>query len=212
MGIGDKRITDGQANICWVKPRDKHDLIVVQEKLDGSCVCVARLNGQLLAITRAGYEASTSKYIQHHYFKSWVEDNAKRFEFLKEGERVIGEWLAQAHATKYELKHVPFVVFDLARGKRVSRSEFKERITDLPTPHEFSCGGPFSREEMNAVLAGPSFHGGEKIEGVMYRVYRKDEIDYLAKCVRDDHNPGSYLPEISGCTEEVWNWKPGNKP
>lgn len=41
----------------FVQTRDRHDLVIVQEKLDGSNVGIARLNGEILALTRAGYLA-----------------------------------------------------------------------------------------------------------------------------------------------------------
>jgi hypothetical protein len=58
---------------------------------------------------------------------------------------------------------------------------------------------------MYDILRGPSAHGGEKMEGLIYRVYNKDFLDFMAKYVRDDYQPGLYLPEISGCEKEVFN-------
>ena len=47
-------------------------------------------------------------------FGNWVYENEERFRnVLNEGEQISGEWLAQAHGTRYELKHEPFVVFDI---------------------------------------------------------------------------------------------------
>lgn len=207
MGIGDKRITEGQARICWEKARDKHDTIVVQEKTDGSCVSVAKKDGQLLVLTRAGYEADTSKYKQHHIFKRWVEKNRSRFnDFLKDGERIVGEWLIQAHGTKYNLQHEPFVAFDLMREGRVDWSEFKDRVSKVfVTPRLIHEGGPFSKVNMLEAMT-VSGHGADECEGVVYKVFRKDKFDYAAKYVRGDYQAGKYLPEISGCPSEVWNW------
>lgn len=66
MGPGDHACHEGQARICTLEARDRHDSIVVQEKLDGSNVAMARLDGQIVALMRAGYRAETSPYAHHH--------------------------------------------------------------------------------------------------------------------------------------------------
>lgn len=43
LGVGDYHCHEGQARICCEKARDKHDRIIVTEKLDGSNVCVANI-------------------------------------------------------------------------------------------------------------------------------------------------------------------------
>jgi ATP-dependent RNA circularization protein (DNA/RNA ligase family) len=94
MGPADHHCHEGQARICTEKPRDKHDFIVVQEKLDGSCVSVAHVNGEIVALGRAGYLAATSPYEQHRMFAQWVFENGVRFaDMLCDGERAVGEWL-----------------------------------------------------------------------------------------------------------------------
>lgn len=67
LGPGDYCINEGQARIATEKARDKHDLIIVQEKLDGSNVAVAKVNGEIIALTRSGYTALSSPYQQHHF-------------------------------------------------------------------------------------------------------------------------------------------------
>ncbi len=42
MGPGDHKCEAGQARIATLKARDRHDHIIVQEKLDGTNVGVAR--------------------------------------------------------------------------------------------------------------------------------------------------------------------------
>ena len=116
-GPADKGLTEHQARILTEKGRDRHDTIIVQEKLDGSCVGVAKLDGRLIALIRAGFPAAGSNYKQHHVFADWVDKHSARFEaLLSEGERVCGEWLMEAHGTIYQLPHEPFVAFDILRG------------------------------------------------------------------------------------------------
>src|SRR6187551_2383478 len=73
VGPGDYHISEGQARIATEKTRDKHDIVIVQEKLDGSNVSVAKINGEIIPLTRARYTASSSPYEQHHMFDRWVK-------------------------------------------------------------------------------------------------------------------------------------------
>lgn len=92
LGPGDHKITEGQTRILTEKTRDKHDLIIVQEKLDGSNVGIGKLEGVIIPLTRAGYRAETSPYLQHHLFASWIHQSHTRFnDFLEDGERLCGE-------------------------------------------------------------------------------------------------------------------------
>lgn len=222
MGPGDHKCTEGQARIATEKKRDKHDHIICQEKVDGSNVGVAKVNGEILAIGRAGYLANTSPFIQHHLFHAWVESQKTRFaELLDEGERLCGEWLAQAHGTRYKLQHEPFVAFDLmVETRRAVYYDFIGRVQEFnfTTPHVLYKGDPFSIE--NALESIKiSGHGAiDPIEGAVWRVHRnrlknkhtKERIwvvDFLVKYVRPDKVDGLYLPEISGM-DPVWNWYP----
>ncbi len=46
--------------------------------------------------------------------------------------------------------------------------------------------------------------GGENVEGYIWRVEHKGKVDFLAKWVRPDYEPGKYLFDVT----EVWNWLP----
>lgn len=208
VGPMDYHISEGQAKIATEKARDKHDTIIVQEKLDGSNVAVAKVNGKILAITRAGYLATSSKYIQHHLFDVWVNQNRERLStVLKEGERLCGEWLAQAHGTIYELKHEPFVAFDLIVGKE--RAIFEELINrthnyGITLPH-FLGYGPMSISEAVARLSANPHNAIDTIEGAVWRIERKGKVDFLTKFVRLDKQDGKYLPENNGNGIPIYN-------
>lgn len=210
MGPADKTCHEGQARIATEKARNKHDVVIIQEKLDGSNVCVARVNGSLVALGRAGYLASTSEYAMHQKFAEWVNRNISRFEFLEEGERLCGEWLIQAHGTRYDLPHEPFVAFDILRNphKRVSYDEFRSRVKDFVQPRLISHGAPHSIDFVIAALE-PSGHGAiDPVEGAVWRVEHRGAVDFLVKYVRPDKTDGKYLPGINGNTEPVWNTWP----
>lgn len=208
-GPADKGLSEQQAQICTHKARDRHDEIIVQEKLDGSNTSVAKINGEIVALGRAGYRASTSPFQQHHFFHDWVQANRSRFDaLLKEGERCVGEWLAQAHGTRYNLTHEPYVIFDIMRG--VERSLWLEtcsRCVGFVTPRVLHVGGPVSIDTVLKVLE-PSGHGAvDAVEGAVWRVERKGAVDFLGKYVRPEKADGTLLPEINGGVT-TWNWQP----
>jgi hypothetical protein len=223
IGPGDHKCDAGQARIATEKPRDRHDVIIVQEKLDGSNVGVARIDGGIYPLTRAGYLASTSPYEQHWRFGEWVYENQHRFlAALKDGERFCGEWLMQAHGTRYSLQHEPFVVFDLMVGiERRIYDEFIESVAagEFVTPKVLHRGSPLGIDEAMRLLNVHGFHGAiDPVEGAVWRVERNELIsrnrgdrrwvvDYLVKYVRPDKQDGIYLPEVSG-QPAVFNWVP----
>jgi hypothetical protein len=208
LGPSDSHCSPGQARIACEKARDRHDLIIVQEKLDGSNCCVAKLNGKILALGRAGYLAESSIYPVHHSFLRYVKANEERFfNLLNEGERVCGEYLAQAVGTMYDLKHEPFVPFDLMTGKeRLPYNQFTDRVTDrgFTIPNLLSIGNPFSVEDALKSIA-ISGHGAiDPVEGAVWRVERKGKVDFLVKYVRHDKEDGKYFPEKTGMGT-IWN-------
>jgi hypothetical protein len=224
MGPSDRSCHAGQARIATEKARDQWDEIIVQEKLDGSNVGVAKLGAQIIPMSRAGYRAETSPYKQHKAFADWVlkPENWKRFnECLTEGERLVGEWLMQAHGTRYELKHEPFAALDLmVEHERICYDKLTDRLQPygFVTPHLVHRGAPISVEEVMSKLGEHGFHGAvDEVEGAVWRVERRKPtgrkgerkciVDFLVKYVRPDKEDGIYLSSVSG-KEDVWNWKP----
>lgn len=227
MGPGDHHCHAGQEQICTAKLRDKHDEIIVQEKIDGSCVSAALLEDKIVPLVRAGYIASTSPYSQHQLWAEWVRQREQQFRFvLNEGERIVGEWIAQAHGTIYHLTdHQPFVAFDIMDGTtRMPYDAFLKRVGDFfQTPPLLHRGGPLAVEKAIALLgAGHFAPAADEIEGVVYRVERHELlnrqaggercriVDFLAKWVRPDKVDGKYLPRERSKPNDgvVWLWRP----
>lgn len=210
LGPSDSSVTEGQAKICCEKTRDKHDVIVVQEKLDGSNVAVALKNNTIYPLTRAGYVADTSPFEQHHMFHRWVMEREDMFrKLLKEGERISGEWLAQAHGTLYTLHgRPPFAAFDLftTYNDRLPYKSFIDRLqtTSIWTPALISFGASISVEEAMEVHKHKHY-GADEVEGVVYRVERFGKVDFLAKYVRPDKVDGKYLESVTG-QPPIYNW------
>ncbi len=212
---GDHICDPGQARIATEQARDRHDHVIVQEKLDGSNVGVLKRGDELIPITRAGYRAETSPYPMHHEFARWVQRprQYERFmEVLEDEERIVGEWMLIAHGTVYSLPHEPFVAFDLMRGsERVPFMTFEARLEGLfTTPALLACDeGPVSIKRALDLLGDYGHHGAlDKAEGCVWRVERDAQIDknkperqtivdFLVKYVRPDKVDGCYLPEIT---------------
>lgn len=217
-GPADRGINDGQSRICQTKARDKHDIVIVQEKLDGSNVAVLKKDGNCVPLIRAGYLAIQSNHYQHRLFADWTYRNYDRFDaLLNEGERVCGEWLVQCHGTRYNLPHEPFVAFDIMIGmERASYDEFVGRImhTTFVLPCQFSYGPPCKLEsaiEALHIRTNREVHGSIDLpEGVVYRVERLGKVDFLAKWVDPNKIDGAYFPEITK-GKIVWNTWTGHE-
>jgi len=210
-GPGDHGVNEGQHRICTERCR-RGDTIIIQEKLDGSNVGVAKIDGEVVPITRAGYRAEDSPYVMHHRFAEWVYvRNALLRDVLNEGERLCGEWLAQAHGTIYDLSNRhPFVGFDIfdAKNQRLPYHDFAFRI-DLYGKGEFSVPPwlymgekAVSLDTALGMLGDTGQYGAkEPAEGLVYRVEHKGVVDFLAKYVRPEKVDGKYLDQ------DVWLWE-----
>ncbi|MDF2189299.1 RNA ligase family protein [Paraflavitalea sp. CAU 1676] len=210
LGSGDHHCEHGQARIATEKTRDRHDVVIVQEKLDGSNVCVARVkDGAIQALTRAGYPALSSPYEQHIMFSQWVKANIERFDrLLGDNERICGEWLVQAHGTRYDLPHEPFVPFDVFKNKvRLPYMEFESRVKgfDFTVPKLLSYGPAYSIEAACEAIK-VSGHGAlDPVEGAIWRVERRGKVDFLTKFVHHFKQDGNYLPEKNGTDKPIYN-------
>lgn len=206
MGTGDHHIEEGQAKIATSDSKDyvhgKKREIIVQEKLDGSNVGIARVGDRIFPLTRSGYVADTSPYPQHLEFHNWVMRQQERFlSVLNDGERICGEWLYQAHSTKYNLPHEYFVAFDIMKvSERLPYDEFIGRINGkFVTPHLIHRGDAISIEEVMRKLGKFGFHGAiDEVEGAVWRVEcfsknRPRKVEFLCKYVRPNKKDGIYL-------------------
>jgi hypothetical protein len=184
------------------------------EKLDGSSVCVADIGGSLIPLTRSGYSAKTSRYEQHQIFHKWVNENILKFNHLMDGHKINGEWLYQAHGTRYDIfeRNQLFVAFDYF-------------IDDIRQPYktlvdycrEFGlCHAPILYEGHSGIdikmannLLGEFGKWGarELAEGCVWRWERfgceklKKYPIMMAKFVRPQKEVGKYLKSIP----EIYN-------
>ncbi|MEE9573008.1 MAG: RNA ligase family protein [Candidatus Neomarinimicrobiota bacterium] len=212
LGQHDKYIHQGQHNIMTEKVRDRHDIVYVTEKYDGSNVGVCKKDGKIYALTRSGYIANSSKYKQHRIFSDWVLRNVLLFHaLLNEGERLCGEWMIQASGMRYNIltEDAAFIVFDIIDNQniRVSINEFYDKLygTELKTARMLHNGGAISPSKLIEMLNIKTefCRSCDNPEGMVYRVERKGKIDFLAKWVRSDFEPGKYLTDDEN--KVIWN-------
>ncbi len=215
-GAADRHLSPGLARLCTERVRDARDTVVVLEKLDGSCVAAARVGDSVLALGREGRLAARSPNESRRLWAAWVAANTERFlAVLQPGERLVGEWLALAHGTRYALPHEPFAAFDLMRdGERLPWRVLTSRLQPggFVTPGLVHEGGPLGVAAALERLQGGGFHGAlDPVEGAVWRVERREgaavRVEFLAKYVRPDKVDGSLLPENTG-RAAIWNWRP----
>ncbi len=209
MTAGDHTASRDVAAACLEPSSVPNLFVVVQEKLDGSCLAVWREAGELRATARSGRPAAESPTVQHRLFALWVERERERFlEVLRDGERIVGEWLALAHGTRYDLPHEPFVAFDLiADESRLTFEDLTERVgASFVLPRVIHTGPAM---ELDAIIAAlePSGHGAlDRVEGAVWRAERGDTVQCVAKWVRPDKLDGCLLPGNGRAPH--WNWRP----
>lgn len=225
-GKGDRGCSEQQAALAIVRRKSKRHTVIVQEKLDGSNVGVARIEDVLIPLGRAGWPAITSPYKQHQLFHNWVMGRCQSdfMNVLENGERIVGEWLAQAHGTRYDLDgREPFVAFDIMRDHvRTPYPIFIGRVCmgNFATPPLLSAGDACSIDEAMKQLNVYGDYGAlDPVEGAVWRVEHDKPtgvkgksrltVLFLAKYVRPDKVDGNYLPEVSG-EPPVWNWNLGD--
>jgi hypothetical protein len=210
-GPSDRHVDELLAARCTLRERPG-DLVLVQEKLDGSCVAIVREAGALVAYGREGRPCASARNDGRRAFAAWLAAQAQRLDgVLGEGERLVGEWLAVAHGTRYALPHAPFVAFDLfaADGARATFATLAARATAarLPVPHLVHQGGALGIEAALARLGTHGFHGAlDPAEGLVWRIEANGAVAAVAKYVRPGKQDGCYLADHTGQPAVANTW------
>lgn len=215
LGPGDHSLSEGQASILTDKTRDHKDLIIVQEKLDGANVGILRHEGRLVGLTRKGHRASDSPMEQFQIFEKFIHKHENLFEFIEEGQRLVGEWICMAHGTRYKVDNdFPFIAFDLiSNDERETYLNFRLKVgTKIPVAHLLHLGQPISIKKIEKLIdirygETYGYHGSlEPVEGAVWRVEREGKVDFLGKYVRQFKEDGKYFNDDH--TKLIWNWRP----
>ena len=171
-----KTAAQAQRSLDPAAARDGEE-VIVQEKLDGSCVAILRdATGKLEARGREGNLAAESRNDARRMFSTWLADNAARLsKVIGEEEVLVGEWLALVHGTRYRLHHEPFVAFDLLKAGRVrvTVDELSERLAPagVRMPAVVHRGAPCGTSAACVLLGEHGRHGAiDPPEGLVYRV------------------------------------------
>jgi hypothetical protein len=198
LGPGDHHIGEDQAALLThrVNPQHHKARVVVQQKIDGACVAVAKINGVIVPLGRAGYPAATAPYQHVRDFAAWAMDREDKFAaLLGEGERVVGEWLGAQHAIPYMTRSnaAKWVAFDLMLGGvRALHDVTAHRIgaVGLVAAHTVHVGAPVSVADAWARRREwpdfPVLACGVEPEGIVYRYEHKGMVKFLGKWVRPD--------------------------
>ena len=210
LGPTERCITERQSELlCDPAFAEEGRVVIVQEKLDGSCVCAYRKSDTVFALGREGDLAELSPNESRRMWAEWMAQNEERFlSALENGERMCGEWMVMVHGTHYDLPHEPFVAFDVfdISNRVLSYSEFNARADrgGFSTPHLVHQGGPIPLSDALEKL-GPGFHGSrETPEGLIFRLERNGKPAFKAKYVRHDKVDGCFLEEAT-FAETQWN-------
>ena len=148
-----------------------------------------RKGGLIYPLTKKGYEAHTSSYTQHHLFFDWVMVNESRFDFLSNGERLLGVWLLEAQGVHYNLTE-PFVCFDIMRGNdRTTYDRFRQMVAGkFILPAVIHRGKAISIGNALDKLGDCSYYSDQdKAKGALWRVEKLTpykHFEFLAKYIR----------------------------
>jgi len=205
LGEGDHHIHEGQHRILTNKKRDRHDVVFVTEKYDGSNVSIANVGGKIIALTRSGYEADTSPYKTHHAFNFWVKKHKSELRLiLPEDTRLCCEWLHKRHSLEYffakgtaESFIVCFDLIDNITNEKMPYFDFYSIDTWLiPKARIIHIGEAIEPNKLLHKLNGAHqspVRCVQNPEGMVYRCERHGKCDFLAKWVRSDFMPGEFL-------------------
>lgn len=213
LGKSERTIDAHRFKLLTESSQHATDTVIVQEKLDGSCVCAYRKDNEIFALGRAGDLANESPNESRRLWAEWVEINKERFlSLLEDGERACGEWLVMAHGTRYKLQHEPFVLFDIfnSNNQAMNLQKLQHRANQhkFVLPKTIHYGEPITLEQALIKLNDYGHHGAiDKAEGLIWRLERNGKVMFRAKYVDKNKVDGCYLTETTG-NPTIWNWQP----
>lgn len=174
--------------------RDKNDLVIITEKIDGMNAGVVKIDGLLYPINRKGYDTRImgsqhkdlemlgngwAQWVDAHY---WLYD-----QILREGERLVFEYAEWRHTLEYKFKCEP--VFLLAKyndeNRRINYASLSELANEynLVQPPLLNIGVAIPPEiilkQYPKGLAGVK----GKIEGIVYNYEHNGNHESCAKYV-----------------------------
>lgn len=190
----DKLLSKEEQYKYTVCKRDKNDLVIISEKIDGMNAGVVKKNGLLYPINRNGYDVRIMGAVHKELsilgeeWAKWVDNNYLTYDsILEEGERLVLENCIMQHTLKYKFKGTP--VFLLAKFKSDNKRINYEELTKLAVKNNMQ-----QPPVLNVGVALPpqiiidQYPKGlvgvrGDIEGIVYNYEHKGEHDSCAKYV-----------------------------
>jgi len=169
-----------------------NDLIINLEKYDGTNTGVVKVDDIIYPITRQGYKATSSPFRMHHDFADWVKFEDGIFDFLKNGERLVFEWLG-SHGLSYSGGNIVLLDMFDSNNKRVPFFDLINLHCKVPLARVLHMGRQISIDDSMALLMDSHTHDikcNDTPEGMVYRREVEGKFDYMGKFVRHDFEAG----------------------
>lgn len=185
------------------------DLVIVTEKMCGKNYGVAKEDGKIMALNRAG-DIITGGLDAVHLAGEWDKEEDRRFAklvynnrekfsgMLEDGEVASGEFLDRSHGVEYILRvGIPFVVFDIldANGHYISILHLVGRCNrvNIPHPHIIHIGGPIGTGDILRRLGDHGYHNARPApEGAVWYVENHGKQVFKVKFRRSDYDEERY--------------------
>ena len=180
----DKMLPLDVQNIFVHRKRDKNDIVIVTEKIDGMNAGVVKRAGELYGVNRKGYPVSSMGQIRTELallgkcWEAWIDLHKDIYnDILKDGERLVFENCIIKHTLSYKFHTDP--VFLLAKynadDSRVPYSELRHigESYGLAMPPLLNYGCAIAPEVILSQYPNGLVGSRDKIEGIVY-VYEHD--------------------------------------
>lgn len=186
--------------------RDKNDVVIITEKIDGMNAGVVKKNGMLYPINRKGYDSRGMKF-QHpdlevlgDTWAKWVDNHYELYDsILEEDERMVFENCIFVHTLRYNFKNDP--VFLLAKynadNKRINHILLKELANRFGIQQAPVLNIGIAIPPEIVISQYPKGVVGVKgeIEGIVYSYEHGGEVETTAKFV-SNKLLGTMSPQI----------------
>lgn len=190
----DKLLSEEQQIKYAKRKRDKNDVIIITEKIDGMNAGIVKLNGLLYPINRKGYDVRLMGRLHKEVkllgetWAAWVDEHYSLYDaILDEKEHLVFENCIIQHSLKYKFKCEP--VFLLAKYNSKNKKINYKNLTDLAQknniqqPPLLNIGIAIPPELIiNQYPKGKVGVRGE-IEGIVYNYEHNEEHESCAKYV-----------------------------
>ncbi|MBA4688592.1 MAG: hypothetical protein H2184_15680 [Candidatus Galacturonibacter soehngenii] len=190
----DKLLSIEQQEKYTVCKRDKNDIVIITEKIDGMNAGVIKKNGFLYPINRKGYDTrnmgKTQEYLSllGNEWAKWVDNHYQIYDsILEEGERLVFENAILKHTLEYRFRCEP--VFLLAKYRsnntRINYKDLCElaKKYSLNQPPLLNIGVAIPPEIIISQYPKGIIGVKGQIEGVVYSYEHNGEHESCAKYV-----------------------------